>query len=845
MNYFAQWTDKSAEETLAKLATSLQGLSSSEAHLRINQYGPNVIHVQQDTVWSIFARQFKSPFNYLLFIVAVIALIIGERANGIMMVLLSVMNVGIGFFQEYKAHRAMIQLRKYIPSTTKVVRDGKIVMIEQESLVPGDILILTAGTIIAADMRIVDGSYLTVDESALTGESVTVTKTPNPAKTQVDEIFNASNIAFAGTHVASGQCKGVVFATGASTVFSAITAGSYVDRLSAYEKSLVNLSRMIVQFVVATVAILFFVKFLIGGYVNILDSLIFFITLVVAIVPEALPAVVTFALSQGALKLAKNNVVVKRLSAIDDLGDIEVLCVDKTGTLTELSLTVDSIVSSDKDRCLLYSLMDTIVQANGYTGKGAFDEVLLSFASPELKNELKKYKPLALIPFDSFRMRTTILVQDDRDNHLIIVQGAPEIVIDRCNVIEGDGSIDNILAQCAEFGNDGKRVLAVAYKKVSEHVKTLSPDDDQGMTFVGFITLVNPIKKDVQKTLAIAHKLGVQIKMITGDSKEVAGYVASKIGLIKDPKKVVLGKNLRELSSAEFHEECVKQTVFARIDPETKAKIIGTLQTQFEVGFLGEGINDVPALKKANVALVVKEASDIARSVADIILTKRDLHVIISGIKQGRVTFSNINKYISCTLAGNFGNYYSLAIFSLLVPFLPMLPTQILLINLLSDFPLISIASDRVDFDQLKRPKGYDLTKILPLLILLGFVGTLSDMIFFSIFYKRSPEMFRSLWFMLNIISDMVFIFSMRTQKLIFKAIRPSLLLVSMVIVGTVAGFWLPYSYVGQNWFDFVGPSLHDVLKVCGIVVIFGVMVEVVKHSYYAYSKTRNHTRNA
>ena len=622
--------------------------------------------------------------------------------------------------------------------------------------------------------------------------------------------------------------------TGNDTIFYTITAGGQSQfKLSAYEKSLLDLSRVIMRFVIVTVVIIFIVKQLVHSHVSFADELVFFITLIVAIVPEALPTVVAFSLSQGALKLAKNHVVVKRLSAIDDLGDIEILCTDKTGTITELRLSVDAVVSSEPDRCLLFQLMDTLAHTNGMTGKGAFDDVLLGYAPHELKERLKTYTLLAKVPFDSFRMRTTVLVKDETGKRFSITKGAPDVLLGLSSSIDGSLSAEAMNEKIKEFGRDGKRTLGVAYKLVSQD--TIDDTLEQGLNFLGFIALNNPIKQGVATTIEMAHKLGVDVKMITGDSKEVAGFVGKQVGLVPSNEDVITGAQLAQLPSAEFKEQCLKYSIFARIDPETKANIIASLQQSHEVGFMGEGINDVPALKKANVAIVVQEASDIARAVSDIVLLKRDLHVVVSGIRQGRITFSNINKYIKCTLAGNFGNYYSLAFFSLIVPFLPMLPTQMLLINLLSDFPLISIASDTVDHYQVRRPKSYSLTAMLPLVFLLGFVGSLSDIIFFSAFYGRSPDMFRSLWFILNIVSNLVLIYSIRTSKFFLYASRPSWLLMFASCISLCACLLLPYSAFGHSWFSFVGPTLSDMVKVLGIVVIYGIMTEFVKIQYNKY----------
>lgn len=834
MKHFTAWTTKDVGSALNELETSSDGLTSDVAQQRLDQFGPNNIDIKTESVYSLLVRQLRSPFNYLLIAAVGIECCIGEYTNSVLILILTLLNICIGFFQEYKAHQAILLLRRYIPTMTTVVRSGKRSRIPKDSLVPGDIIVLTPGSIVPADARLIQGQII-IDESTLTGETDPVTKCIEPLQEAAQEIFQAKNILFAGTNVVGGNCSAVVIATGNTTVFYTITAGGQSQfKLSTYEKSLLDVSRVIMHFVIVTVAVIFIVKQLLHANINIADELVFFITLIVAIVPEALPTVVAFSLSQGAMKLAKNYVVVKRLSAIDDLGDIEILCTDKTGTITELRLTVDAVVSDDPDRCLLYHIMDTLAYTNGMTGKGAFDDVLLDYATQELKDALKSYTVLAKVPFDSFRMRTSVLVEDDAGKRFLIVKGAPDLLLGLSSSVDGSLSIAAMSEKIQAYGREGKRTLAVAYKQVD--TDTIDDELERGLKFLGFIALNNPIKQGVAETIKMAQKLGVQVKIITGDSKEVAGFVSKQVGLIDNSDDVITGAQLAQLQPAEFTEQCLSYATFARIDPETKANIIACLQESHEVGFMGEGINDVPALKKANVAIVVQEASDIARAVSDIVLLKRDLHVVIAGIRQGRITFSNINKYIKCTLAGNFGNYYSLAFFSLLVPFLPMLPTQILLINLLSDLPLIAIASDSVESYQVRRPKSYSLTKMLPLVFLLGFVGSLSDVIFFSVFYTTSPDMFRSLWFILNIISNLVLIYSIRTSKFFLFASRPSWLLMIASCISLCISLLLPYSVIGHSWFSFVGPSFTDITKVLGIVLIYGVMTEFVKLQYTKYT---------
>ena len=842
MKHFTTWTVKDIASIIDELETTREGLSSKIAQKRLEQYGPNDIDIKSESAWTLLVRQLRSPFNYLLVAAASIECFIGEYTDCALIIILTSLNICIGFFQEYKAHRAVILLRRFIPSMTTVIRNGKQLQVPKSSLVPGDILVLTPNSIVPADARLIEGTAI-IDESTLTGEAEPVTKSTELLKEAAQEIFQAKNIIFAGTTIVGGTGQAVVIATGNATIFYTITAGGQSQfKLSTYEKSLLDLSRVIMHFVIATVAIIFIAKQLLHANIGVADELVFFITLIVAIVPEALPTVVAFSLSQGALKLAKNHVVVKRLSAIDDLGDIEILCTDKTGTITELRLTVDAIVSTDPDQCLMFQLMDTMAPSSGMSGKGAFDDVLSNYASDELKNRLKRYTLLAKVPFDSFRMRTTVLVKDETGKRILISKGAPDVLLGRSASVDGSQSIDAMNEKIGAYGRDGKRTLGVAYAIVNQN--TIDDNLEKGLHFLGFIALNNPTKPGVATTIETAQKLGVKIKMITGDSKEVAGFVGKQIGLVKDNQDVVTGTQLATLSPAEFKEQCLAHSVFARIDPETKANIIARLQESHEVGFMGEGINDVPALKKANVAIVVQEASDIARAVSDIVLLKHDLSVVVSGIRQGRITFSNINKYIKCTLSGNFGNYYSLAFFSLIVPFLPMLPTQILLINLLSDFPLISIASDSVEQYQIRRPKSYSLTKMLPLVFLLGFVGSFSDIFFFASFYKTSPDMFRTLWFVLNIVSNLVLIYSIRTSQFFLHACRPSWLLMFASCISLCVCLALPYTGIGQSWFSFVEPAFIDMVKVMGIVVIYGAMTEFVKLQYTKYTLKQENLRS-
>ena len=382
-------------------------------------------------------------------------------------------------------------------------------------------------------------------------------------------------------------------------------------------------------------------------------------------------------------------------------------------------------------------------------------------------------------------------------------------------------------------GRSGKRVLAVAYKEFdkSDYVEK----DESDLNFLGYFSFEDPLKETAKEAIHLAKKLGVEVKIITGDAKEVAGNIAKQIGLIEDESKVILGKDLDLLNEKDFEKACFDFSVFARISPDTKFKIVSSLQKKFEVGFLGEGINDVPALKIANVAIVVKEGSDISREVSDIVLLEKDLRVVVDGIKEGRNIFSNINKYIKATLSSNFGNFYSIAIVSLFIPFVPMLPVQILLINLLTDFPLITVATDKVDIDELRKPKLYQLDKIILLIILLAIVSTIFDFLFFFFFKHFEPSLLQTLWFIGSVLTEIVLIFSIRTKFFLFKSSRPSYPLIVVSLITAFIAFILPFTSWGREFFHFSLPSLSSIFTALSLVLGYLIMSEITKLYYFKY----------
>lgn len=861
---FSQYANKNIKEVFDNLNTQENGLSEKEAEVRLKTFGFNEIKSKKVGLFDIFKRQFKSPFFYLLFIASVIAFLINEKIDGFLILLFVLINVFLSFFQEFRAEKAALLLKKYIPSKARVLREGIEKTIDKKFLAPGDIVLLEAGNIVPADLRIIKTENFLVDESILTGESFPVSKISQQLSEKINSsikttkldaealyqnkisgagnIFEAKNIVFSGTSIISGAAEGIVIGTAKNTVFNEIAKLVLgINRESTYEKSLLKFSSLILKIVVSTIIFVFLANLIIKGTENFSIFLIFCIALIVSIIPEALPVVITFALSNGALKLARKKVIVKRLSAVEDLGNIEILCTDKTGTLTENKLQVENIYAQNKKKCLLYGLLlSSYLKEEIESSLNPFDSALFEKATKEIRESLKNFRTISDIPFDSNRLRNSAIIENQNGKMILIVKGAPEIILKLSSKFENGSQKEEVEKQIEKEGKEGKRILAVAFKEFDK--KYFSKKDEKDFTFLGYFSFKDPLKETSKESIEMAKKLGIKIKMITGDSKEVAGHIAKEIDLINDPKKVILGEQLNSLSENDFEKTCQEFSVFARISPETKLKIIQELQKKFEVGFLGEGINDTPALKIANVGIVVHGAADVSREVADVILVEKNLKVIIDGIKNGRKIFSNINKYIKCILISNFGNFYSIAIISLFIKFLPMLPIQILLGNLLSDFPLIAIATDHVETKELKKPKLYQLSQVIWLIVFLALISTIFDFIFFAVFYKIEPGIIQTLWFIESILTEIFLIFLIRTRHFFLKTKRPSFSLMFFTFLDAILIIILPFTNFGREFFHFVSPPISSLLIVFFLVFSYFIISEIVKLIYFRRKKTKTYS---
>ena len=831
MNQYATFTEEDLLDHFGSSRTG--GLSSDEAAERLSRAGYNEITAKQVRWWEIAARQFESAFIYLLLVAAVIVLAVGEYVDAAAILVFVLINAALGFYQEYKSEQSLRALQQFIRPRTRVLRDSRWEMAQSRDLVPGDIIKLGTGDIVPADARVLSTQHLVINETLLTGESVPVPKNPGPLASVPGSIYESHNLCFSGTSVVGGEAIALVLETGPRTRMGAIARLTVeTAKESEFSKGIGRFSQFILRMILVTLVFVFVANLLIkGGSADIIELVVFSIALVVSVIPEALPVVTTVSLSRGALRLARQDVVVKRLTAIEDIGSIEVLCSDKTGTLTENTLTVTGL-SPGADPGLLHYAMLTVAETEQKTEP--FDVAIADAAARLLREESPRFRRLSELPFDPQTRRHAVLAEGSA-GPVMVVRGAPEEIL-RLSLSLEEPRRRELEDWLSMKGQAGERTIAIALRSISPGVMDISPEYIRDLRFLGAIAFTDPVKPSAYHAVEKAKELGVTLKIITGDSPEVAGSVGVRIGLLDDPGRVITASALMAMPPGEREKAMQEYAVFARVTPEEKYEIIQTLQRTHTVGFLGEGINDAPALKLAGVSLVVDSAADIAREAADIILLQKNLDVIIEGIRSGREVFANSVKYLKATLASNFGNFYAIAIVSLFIPFLPMLPLQILLVNLLSDFPMISIATDSVDEPELRRPGRYDLKGIVLIATLLGVISTVDDFAFFSIFVGRGAQVLQTSWFIGSILTELVFLFSIRTRLPFFRASRPSLYVVVLTGVAAAIAVLLPFTSFGQEVFSFSPPSPASLGIILGLVAAFFVTVELVKLAYYRYA---------
>lgn len=831
--HWKKMTLPDSEDVIVEMRSRRSGLSLPEVKERLTEYGPNRLSDEVSPWPAMIKRRFRSSFLYLLLAAAALSFFLGEHLEALLIFIFILINIGLESYQEYHSEQSLRLLRKYLVSHVRVRRSGEVMLIEGHEIVPGDIVLVEAGDRLAADIRFFLTRSLVIDESIITGESVPVIKTHDPLQFPKLNMSEAANIGFTGTVVTSGRGEGVVVATGKATSLGNIADLTEEPRHeTSFEKGINHFSRFILRLVAGTLFFIFIANILLRrGETNVAELLIFSLALAVSVIPEALPVITTVTLSRGSIRLAQKKVVVKRLSAIEDLGSISVLCTDKTGTLTENALAVREVHADNRELCLrLASVASIEPPIHRSILRDPFDLAIWHAVTEAERIRVAGIARIDALPFDPGRRRNSVLVQIERKTTLI-VRGAFEEVLHRC-VGLSETERNTLIDWGNAAGKEGKRVLAVATRALPRK-RTISPELEDGLTYVGMIAFLDPLKRSAEKTILDARSLGIAVKILTGDSRDVAAAVAKSVGLIKDVnEEVVTGAELEALPVEAQRERVERCHVFTRVSPQQKHHIISLLQEKHEVGFLGEGINDAPALKLANVGLVVRGAADIAKESADIVLLQRNLGTVIEGVREGRIIFANILKYLRITLTSNFGNFYSVALASLFLPFVPLLPIQILLLNLLSDFPMIAVATDNVDKEELANPRSYQVGSVVLMTVFFGFVSSLFDFALFAMFYREGPAALQTAWFMLSLMTEIILIFSLRTKVFFLSARRPSWALIALSVFALILAFAVVESSFGRDVLRFAPESSHIILVVVVLAVLYFIATECVKHYY-------------
>ncbi len=798
---------KDGETLLRDLRTSIAGLTQAEAEERARAEGPNEIAQEHKQGWLIrLLRMMRNPLVILLSTLSTVSFITGDARAGYVMALMVCLSVGLRFFQEARADAAAEKLKAMIHVTATVVRDGAAREIPLRDLVPGDIIKLAAGDMIPGDVRLLSLKDLFVSQGSLTGESLPVEKFSPPETDTASLPTELKNTCFLGTSVESGTATAVVITTGARTYLGSMAGSITGVRVpTSFDAGLNRFTWLMMQFMVVMVPLVF----LINGFTKHDWKGAFFFALAVAVglTPEMLPMIVSVCLAKGALAMSRKSVIVKRLNSIQNFGGMDILCTDKTGTLTEDRVVLMrhcNVAGRESDEVLLDGYLISYFQ----TGlKNLLDRAILDSVDFHDNALVEKYKKLDELPFDFTRRMMSVMVQDPNGKPILLTKGAPEEVFLRCSHFELDGKVsamdpDLIVGLKQEYddlSNDGFRVLAVAARELPG-MQICAKEDERQLVLKGYVAFLDPPKVTAARALAALDKHGISVKILTGDNHLISRKVCQDVGLAPDP--MLLGGDVEKLSDAELAEAAEKATLFARLSPAHKERVIRILRGKGHVvGFMGDGINDAPALRAADVGISVDTATDIAKESADLILLEKDLMVLEAGVLEGRKVFANIVKYIRMGASSNFGNMFSVLGASAFLPYLPMHPIQVLTNNLLYDFSQVPIPGDAVDEEQIARPRPWDIAEIRRFILFIGPISSIFDYTTFFVMLwvfncwdPSRASLFQTGWFVESLMTQTLIIHVIRTNKIPFIQSRASLPLTLTTFSIMALGIWLPYS---------------------------------------------------
>ena len=823
--------------------TSINGLHAFEAEFRQKQFGKNIsVLVKKDNPFLKLFRTFLNPLVILLLALAIISLspFVKDYKAAILMLTMVLLGVTLKFFQELKADKAAEKLKAMVESTSTVIREGEQIELPLEDLVPGDLVRLSAGDVIPADVRIVHAKDLFINQASLTGEALPVEKFAKKVDQSSQNSLELPNICFMGTNVVSGSAIAVAILTGKDTYFGSLSKSlTRTHTITSFDKGINQVTYLMMGFMAFLVPLVFLINgFTKGSW---LEAFLFSLSVAVGLTPEMLPMIVTVNLSKGALAMSRHKVIVKHLSSIQNLGAMDILCTDKTGTITQGKVILEQHIDLDgeeSEEVLNFGFLNSYYQ----TGlKNMLDLAILEHTEVMTELHVKEtYHKFDEIPFDFQRRRMSVIVGDNQNRHILICKGAVEETFQVCSHIKIGEEIEELdeshFIQAKEMvddlNSDGFRVLALAYKTMPKDQKAYCINDENNLILIGFLSFLDPPKETAREAIEELLKRNVQVKILTGDNEIVTKKICRQVGIEVD--HILLGNNLELMTDEELNNEAEKITVFAKLAPAHKERIIKALKARGHVvGFMGDGINDAPALKSADVGISVDLAVDIAKESSDIILLESSLLALKNGVIEGRKVFGNITKYIKMAASSNFGNMFSVVGASAILPFLPMLPIQVLTNNLLYDFSQTTIPTDNVDDEWLSKPRKWSVVNMRRFIVYIGPISSIFDYLtFFMMLYIfkcwNNPVLFHTGWFIESLLTQTMIIHVIRTNRIPFIQSLASLPLTATSILVVAFGAWLPYSPLASTLGFTELPWLYWLL-VFTMLFFYVILTQIVK----------------
>jgi Mg2+-importing ATPase len=822
------------EELLRQLETRPEGLSKEEASLRMGRLGLNLLRPRRKRdAFTLLIGQFKSPIILILIFAGSLSFLLHDPVDGVIILSIILASGLLGFWQERGAAGAVERLMAMVEIKATAVRGGQAAEVPVEEIVPGDVVVLNAGDSVPGDSRVIESKDLFVDEATLTGETYPVEKMPGVLSAETP-LGQRTNLLFLGTHVVSGSAKAVIVRTGTKTEF-----GQVSERLrlrppeTEFERGVRRFGYLLMEVTLTLVIAIFAINVFLHR--PILDSFLFALALAVGLTPQLLPAIISINLAHGAKGMARHGVIVKRLASIENFGSMNVLCSDKTGTLTEGKVELHSTLDAEgqeNEKVLLYAYLNAFFET-GFLNP--IDQAIRSHHA----FDASAYRKMDEVPYDFIRKRLSILVSKG-DTHLMITKGALPNILEVCSSVEISGGLiedlqarrNRIEQRYEALSGQGFRVLGVACKDAGLE-RSITKDNEKRMTFLGFLVFFDPPKPGIAEVIRDLKELGIALKIVTGDNRWVSATVGKQVGLTNF--EVLMGDELRRLSDEALLKRVNGVQIFAEVEPNQKERIIHALKKAGNVlGYMGDGINDASALHAADVGISVDHAADVAKEAADIVLLEKDLGILVQGVSEGRKTFANTLKYVFMATSANFGNMFSVAGASLFLPFLPMLPTQILLTNLLTDFPEMTIATDNVDPEMVEKPRRWNINFIRNFMIIFGPVSSIFDFLTFAVLWfllRATPDQFRTGWFVESVVSAAIIVLVIRSRKPLFKSMPGKLLLAATALIVSVT-LILPFSPLAFP-FSFYPLPLSFLLVLGIIVILYILAAEMTKKVFY------------